>query len=113
MSDAIRHRQSPHAGTPDGAAVTVAPAHEIGARARSHLAALDVPALLVGALAFMLYLPIAARVLILGLDVVEYLDIARRLAAGDGFMLGVKAFHFGGTDVLHHGLAERPPLFPM
>jgi len=30
-------------------------------------------------------------------DAIEYLDIARRLAAGDGFMLGIKAFHFGGT----------------
>jgi hypothetical protein len=44
--------------------------------------------------------------------VVEYVDVARRLLAGEGFRLGVKAYHFGGTEVLHHGLAERPPLYP-
>ena len=66
----------------------------------------------IGVLAFLLYLPTAGRVLKLGPDAVEYLDIGRRLAAGEGFMLGVKAFHFGGTQVLHDGLAERPPLFP-
>jgi hypothetical protein len=65
-----------------------------------------------GLAAFLIYLPTAARVLKLGPDVIEYLDIGKRLAAGDGFLLGVKAFHFGGTQVLHDGLAERPPLFP-
>lgn len=71
------------------------------------------PALWVALLAFVLYLPTAARVLKLGPDVVEYLDVGRRLAAGEGYLLGVKAFHVGGTDVLHDGLAERPPLFPL
>lgn len=55
--------------------------------------------------AFPLYLPTATRVLKLGPDVVEYLGIGRRSAAGEGFLLGVKAFHFGGTQVLHDGLA--------
>jgi 4-amino-4-deoxy-L-arabinose transferase-like glycosyltransferase len=74
---------------------------------------LAAPEVLIGVAACAAYLPIAARTLILGPDAVEYLDVGRRLAAGDGFMLGIKAFHFGGTDVLHHGLAERPPLFPI
>src|SRR3954467_6398019 len=65
-----------------------------------------------GLAAFLIYLPTAVRVLKLGPDAIEYLDIGRRLAAGQGFLLGVKAFHFGGTQVLHDGLAERPPLFP-
>ncbi len=71
------------------------------------------PAIWIGLLTFILYLPSAARVLQLGADEVEYIDIARRLAAGEGYLLGVKAFHTGGTQVLHHGLAERPPLFPL
>ena len=62
--------------------------------------------------AFCLYLPPALNVLQLNPDVVEYVDVARRLLNGEGFRLGVKAYHFGGTEVLHHGLAERPPLFP-
>ena len=114
MSDAIRQRPISHVGTPDGAAVAqAAPNGKSRTGLLTGLRALALPELLVGVLAFALYVPIAARVLILGPDAVEYLDVARRLAAGDGFMLGVKAFHFGGTDVLHHGLAERPPLFPV
>ena len=70
------------------------------------------PSILVGVLAFALYLTPALRVVQLNPDVVEYVDVARRLLAGEGFRLGVKAYHFGGTEVLHHGLAERPPLFP-
>ena len=69
--------------------------------------------LLIGLLAFGLYLTPALRVVQLNPDVVEYVDVARRLLNGEGFRLGVKAYHFGGTDVLHHGLAERPPLFPL
>src|SRR4051794_41718902 len=64
-------------------------------------------------LAFVLYLTPAIRVVQLNPDVVEYVDVARRLLAGDGYRLGVKAYHFGGTEVLHNGLAERPPLFPL
>jgi len=75
-------------------------------------AVLAQPALWIALLAFVAYLPTAGRVLKLGPDAVEYLDIGRRLAAGEGYLLGVKAFHVGGTDVLHDGLAERAPLFP-
>jgi 4-amino-4-deoxy-L-arabinose transferase-like glycosyltransferase len=60
-----------------------------------------------------LYLWPAVNALQLGPDQVEYIDIARRLVRGEGYVLGIKAFHFGGTDVLHNGLAERPPLFPL
>ena len=63
--------------------------------------------------AFLLYLAPAARVVQLSPDAVEYVDIARRLVAGEGYRLGIKAYHFGGTDVLHDGLAERAPLFPL
>jgi len=67
----------------------------------------------IGLLAFGLYLTPALRVVQLNPDVVEYVDVARRLMNGEGFRLGIKAYHFGGTEVLHHGLAERPPLFPL
>jgi 4-amino-4-deoxy-L-arabinose transferase-like glycosyltransferase len=67
---------------------------------------------LIGLLAFALYLTPAVRVVQLNPDVVEYVDVARRLLNGEGYRLGVKAYHIGGTDVLHNGLAERPPLFP-
>lgn len=66
----------------------------------------------IGVLAFLIYLVPAVRVLQLNPDVVEYIDVARRLAAGEGYLLGVKAYHVGGTAVLHDGLAERAPLFP-
>jgi 4-amino-4-deoxy-L-arabinose transferase-like glycosyltransferase len=68
---------------------------------------------LIGLLAFCLYLTPALSVVQLNPDVVEYVDVARRLLNGEGFRLGVKAYHFGGTEVLHNGLAERPPLFPL
>ncbi|MCC6179927.1 MAG: glycosyltransferase family 39 protein [Chloroflexi bacterium] len=68
--------------------------------------------LVIGALAFIVYLVPAVTVLQLNPDVVEYIDVARRLVHGEGFLLGIKAYHFGGTVVLHDGLAERAPLFP-
>jgi hypothetical protein len=68
---------------------------------------------LIGCLAFALYLRPALRVVQLNPDVVEYVDVARRLLNGEGYLLGVKAYHFGGTEVLHNGLAERPPLYPL
>jgi 4-amino-4-deoxy-L-arabinose transferase-like glycosyltransferase len=71
------------------------------------------PSIVIGLVAFALYLTPAVRVVQLNPDVVEYVDVARRLLAGEGFRLGVKAYHFGGTEVLHNGLAERPPLFPL
>jgi 4-amino-4-deoxy-L-arabinose transferase-like glycosyltransferase len=71
------------------------------------------PAVWLAALAFILYLPPAMAVVQLSPDAVEYVDVARRLLAGEGYTLGVKAYHFGGTEVLHDGLAERPPLYPL
>lgn len=68
---------------------------------------------MLGSLALPLYLPSASQVLQLSPDAVEYIDIARRLADGEGFRLGVKAYHVGGFDVLHDGLAERAPLYPL
>ncbi|MCC7372017.1 MAG: glycosyltransferase family 39 protein [Chloroflexi bacterium] len=115
MSDAIHQRVTPPVAAPSephaGRAVSTVRRRVV----RSAVARLfgAWPEIALGVLACVLYLPIVSRVLILGPDAVEYLDIARRLAAGQGFLLGVKAFHFGGTDVLHHGLAERPPLFPI
>jgi hypothetical protein len=66
----------------------------------------------VGVVTFLLYLVPAVRVLQLNPDVVEYIDVARRLASGQGYLLGVKAYHVGGTAVLHDGFAERAPLYP-
>src|SRR5215211_8144670 len=71
------------------------------------------PIVYLAVLAFLLYLPPALHAVRLNLDAVEYVDIARRLAAGEGYRLGVKANHFGGTEVLHDGLAERAPLYPL
>jgi hypothetical protein len=71
------------------------------------------PVVWIPVLAFLLYVQPAVRVAQLNPDVVEYVDIARRLVAGEGYLLGVKAYHFGGTEVLHDGLAERPPLFTL
>jgi Dolichyl-phosphate-mannose-protein mannosyltransferase len=70
------------------------------------------PAAWIAALAFGLYLPPALSVLQLNPDVVEYVDIGRHLAAGQGNLLSVKMFHVGGTQVLQDGLAVRPPLWP-
>lgn len=94
--------------------MTVAVGH---ARARSDATfrpwAVVRPSVALGVLAFLLYLTPALRVVQLNPDAVEYIDIARRLLAGEGYQLGVKAYHIGGTEVLHNGLAERPPLFPL
>jgi hypothetical protein len=71
------------------------------------------PALLVALLAWALCLPSAARVIQLSPDIVEYVDIARRLVNGDGYVLGIKAYHIGGSDVVHDGLLHRTPLFTL
>ena len=71
------------------------------------------PAIWLALLAFVLYLPPAVGVLQLGPDPIDYLDIARRLSAGQGYLLGVKGFHYGATEALHNGLDERPPLYPL
>src|SRR3954447_16348518 len=67
--------------------------------------------LLVGLLAWGLCLPSAARVIQLSPDMVEYVDVARRLAGGEGYVLGIKAYHIGGPAVLQDGLIHRTPLF--
>jgi len=68
------------------------------------------PPLLVALLAIALYLPSSARIVQLSNDMVEYVDIARRLVDGEGYRLGIKAYHVGGSDVVHDGLYHRPPL---
>jgi hypothetical protein len=71
------------------------------------------PAVLLALLAFVLYLPPAIGALQLGPDPIDYIDIARRLSAGQGYLLGVKGFHYGSAQALHNGLDERPPLYPL
>ncbi len=75
--------------------------------------AISVPELWLAILGIGLYAPPAMRVAQLSPDAVEYIDIARRLAAGEGFLLGIKAYHVGGNDILHDGMAERAPLYPI
>lgn len=71
------------------------------------------PAILIALLAWGLCLPSAARVVQLSPDMVEYVDVARRLANGEGYVLGIKAYHIGGPAVLHDGLIHRTPLFTL
>jgi hypothetical protein len=71
------------------------------------------PPLLVAVLTLALYLPSSARVVQLSPDMVETVDIARRLVAGEGYRLGIKAYHVGGTEVVHDGLIHRPPLLTL
>jgi 4-amino-4-deoxy-L-arabinose transferase-like glycosyltransferase len=71
------------------------------------------PALLIALFAWCLAVPTAARVVQFSPDMVEYVDVARRLLNGEGYVLGVKAYHIGGYDVIHDGLVHRPPLFPL
>jgi hypothetical protein len=83
----------------------------------THLAAGAIPArhpaLWLALLAFVLYLPPAVSVVQLNADAVEHVDIARRLLAGEGYALGVKGYFLGDSGVLHDGLDERPPLYPL
>src|SRR5919206_2920603 len=71
------------------------------------------PPFLVALLTWALAYPSAARVVQLGPDIVEYIDIARRLAAGQGYTLGIKAYHIGGPAVFQDGLMHRPPLYTL
>lgn len=73
--------------------------------------AATLPFALIAACAFAAYLRPAWRVLQLNPDVVEYLDVARRLNGGEGYVLGVKAYHTAITPVIHDGLSERAPLY--
>jgi 4-amino-4-deoxy-L-arabinose transferase-like glycosyltransferase len=68
---------------------------------------------LIGLLAWGLCLPSAARVVQLSPDMVEYVDVARRLVHGEGYTLGIKAYHIGGPAVLQDGLIHRTPLFTL
>lgn len=69
------------------------------------------PAIAVALLAFLLYLPSAVRIAQVQPDAAEYIDIARHLLAGQGYTLAIKAYHFGGSAVVHDGLQQRPPLY--
>ena len=71
------------------------------------------PGLLVGLLTYCLYLPSAAAVIQLSPDATEFADVARRFSGGEGYVLGIKAYHLGDTDVIHDGLIHRPPLYPL
>ena len=71
------------------------------------------PPVLVALLAWALCLPSAARVVQLSPDMAEYVDVARRLVAGEGYLLGIKAYHIGGSEVVHDGLLHRTPLFTL
>lgn len=71
------------------------------------------PAVWIAAVAFVACLPRALRVLESNGDVAEYIDIARRLVAGEGYVLGIKGYLIGGTQVIHNGLDARAPLYPV
>lgn len=71
------------------------------------------PSLLVGLLAWALYLPAAATVVQISPDVAEYVDVARRVATGEGYLLGIKSYHIAGPDVISDGMFHRPPLFTL
>src|SRR4051812_48330998 len=71
------------------------------------------PPVLIALLAWGLCLPSAARVIQLSPDMVEYVDVARRLVHGEGYVLGIKAYHIGGPEVLQDGLIHRTPLFTL
>ena len=87
---------------------------------RWHLAALAdtvgparLPSAWLAMLAFVLYLPPAIGVARLTPDGIEFIDIARRLADGQGFVLGLKNFLIGDPRVIHDGLEQRAPLYPL
>ena len=54
----------------------------------------------------------ALSVLWVSNDAVEYLDIAKRLACGQGFTLSIKAYHFVPGPLIHYAGYDRAPLFP-
>jgi len=71
------------------------------------------PAPLIALFAWGLCLPPALRAVQLSPDMVEYVDVARRLVNGEGYVLGIKAYHLGGTAVIHEGFLHRTPLFTL
>src|SRR5438093_980588 len=58
-------------------------------------------------------LPLALETSYLSPDAVEYMDIARHLAAGQGFTLSIKGYFVDSSAVVHNGLTERPPLYAL
>jgi hypothetical protein len=101
---------SPDASHP--AQVSVAPASVVVLPSRS-LSPVRQPAFWLALLAFALYIVPATSALKLSPDAVEHLDIARHLAAGQGYTLAIRAYHTGDRRVVHNGLDERAPLFPL
>jgi 4-amino-4-deoxy-L-arabinose transferase-like glycosyltransferase len=71
------------------------------------------PALWLAVLTFAIYSYPSLAVVRLNSDAVEYIDIARRLVDGQGYLLGVRAYFISGSDVVHLGLDERSPVFPV
>ena len=71
------------------------------------------PPLLVALLTLALYLPSAVQFVQLSPDVAEHVDVAWRLLDGQGYVLGIKAYHVGGREVVHDGLIHRSPLLTL
>jgi hypothetical protein len=91
------------------------PTGPAGGRLRSNglLERLLGPSILVGLLGWALCLPAALQAVQLSPDMVEYVDVARRVVHGEGYVLGIKAYHIGGPAVVHDGLLHRTPLFTL
>jgi hypothetical protein len=92
-----------------------APTGPAGGRLRPNglLAHLPGPSIFVGLLGWVLCVPAALRAVQLSPDMVEYVDVARRVMHGQGYVLGIKAYHIGGPEVVHDGLLHRTPLFTL
>lgn len=58
-------------------------------------------------------LPHVLRTMYLSPDGIEYLDIARHLARGEGYTLSIKAYYVDDSPVIQNGLTIRPPLFSL
>jgi hypothetical protein len=71
------------------------------------------PAAWIALAGFLLYLPIVTTTLQLGPDPIDYLDLGRHLAAGQGYVLAIKAYFFGEPAVVHQALDQRAPLYPL
>lgn len=68
---------------------------------------------LIIAFLLLVYLPSAAIFFKSAPDAVEYLSLARNIAAGNGFVSDIKYHHFNNLQAIHHARGERPPLFPV
>lgn len=65
------------------------------------------------ALAFALKAPFAAERFRLLPDAVAYLNIARHIASGDGYVSSLKLNYFDASPVTHCALYDWPPLYPL